>query len=83
MPSIRAGGALREPRWPSSAQLPNREVSELPADGLPHLTDTAVLHQLFCLAYMLGFRAGGVLDGPGQPGVNTIGKKAKLGAHAP
>eukprot|EP00983_Pelagomonas_calceolata_P042633 1138583-Pelagomonas_calceolata.AAC.4 len=61
MPSSRAGGALGGPCWPSSAQLPNKEVSELFAHGLPYLTDTAVLPATFCLACMPDFRAGGAL----------------------
>eukprot|EP00983_Pelagomonas_calceolata_P110297 1159653-Pelagomonas_calceolata.AAC.5 len=43
MPSSRAGGALGGPCWPSSAQLPDKEVSEHFAHCLPQLTDTAML----------------------------------------
>eukprot|EP00983_Pelagomonas_calceolata_P071522 1151275-Pelagomonas_calceolata.AAC.6 len=33
MPSSRAGGALGGPCWPSSAQQPNKEISEHFAHG--------------------------------------------------
>jgi len=65
-PSSRAGGELGRPYWPSSAQLPDKEVSEHFAHGLPHFTDTAGLSETFCLACMQGFREGGALGGPGQ-----------------
>eukprot|EP00983_Pelagomonas_calceolata_P064377 1148096-Pelagomonas_calceolata.AAC.1 len=47
MPSFRAGGALGRPCWPISAQLQDREVPGLFVRSLPHLTDTAVLPELF------------------------------------
>eukprot|EP00983_Pelagomonas_calceolata_P050649 1142070-Pelagomonas_calceolata.AAC.1 len=65
MPGFRARGALGGPCWPSFAQLPNQEVSEIFARGLPHLTNTAGLPETFCLACMPGFRARGALGGPG------------------
>eukprot|EP00983_Pelagomonas_calceolata_P120374 1160701-Pelagomonas_calceolata.AAC.7 len=50
MPSLRAKSALGGPCWPSSAQLPNKEVSEHFAHGLSQLTDTAVPPETSCLA---------------------------------
>eukprot|EP00983_Pelagomonas_calceolata_P119404 1160602-Pelagomonas_calceolata.AAC.16 len=61
MPSFRAGVAVDRPYWPSSAQLPNKEVSEHFAHGLPHFTNTAGLPETFCLACMSSSRAGACL----------------------
>eukprot|EP00983_Pelagomonas_calceolata_P083724 1156221-Pelagomonas_calceolata.AAC.12 len=66
MPSFRAGDALGEPCWAPSAQLPNKEVSEHFAHGLPHLTDTARLPGTFCLACMPSSRAGAARRWAGQ-----------------
>eukprot|EP00983_Pelagomonas_calceolata_P014218 453634-Pelagomonas_calceolata.AAC.2 len=65
MPSFRAGGALASHAGHLlSSYTP--AISELFAHGLSHLTDTTVLHELFCLAYMRSFRVGGALGGPGR-----------------
>eukprot|EP00983_Pelagomonas_calceolata_P051280 1142348-Pelagomonas_calceolata.AAC.1 len=83
MSSVRAGGALGVPCWASSAQLPNREISEHFAQGPIRPPDITGLAEQICLACMPGFRAGCALGGPGQPSVNFTGKPANPGAHAP
>eukprot|EP00983_Pelagomonas_calceolata_P083444 1156163-Pelagomonas_calceolata.AAC.3 len=65
MPSFRAVGALGRPCWPSSAQLPDREVSEHFAQGTICPPEVTVLAEEVCLAYMPSFRAGGAQGGPG------------------
>eukprot|EP00983_Pelagomonas_calceolata_P068479 1149943-Pelagomonas_calceolata.AAC.1 len=75
VPNKGGGGALGGPCWPSSAQLPNKEVSGQFAHGLPHLTNIAVLPNTFSLACMPIFRAWGAPSGPGQPGVNFAGSR--------
>eukprot|EP00983_Pelagomonas_calceolata_P072709 1151835-Pelagomonas_calceolata.AAC.2 len=53
--------------------LPNREVSEHLAQGPNSPPDITRLAEEVCLACMPGFRVGGALGGPGQPGVNFTG----------
>eukprot|EP00983_Pelagomonas_calceolata_P063971 1147923-Pelagomonas_calceolata.AAC.2 len=73
MPSSR-----REVRWAGHAGhllLSYNEVPELFAHSLPHLTGTTMISGIICLACMPSFRVGGVLDGPGQPGVHFTGSR--------
>eukprot|EP00983_Pelagomonas_calceolata_P088004 1157096-Pelagomonas_calceolata.AAC.2 len=65
MPISRAGGVLAGPCWPSSAQLPNKEVPEHFAHGPIRPPDTAWLAEEVCLACMPGFRVGDALSRPG------------------
>eukprot|EP00983_Pelagomonas_calceolata_P012991 415146-Pelagomonas_calceolata.AAC.2 len=63
--SLRADGGLHGPSWQSSAQLPDREVSEHFAQGPICLTDITELAKEIYFACMPGFRAGGALGGSG------------------
>eukprot|EP00983_Pelagomonas_calceolata_P121072 1160764-Pelagomonas_calceolata.AAC.5 len=81
-PSFRAGGALGEPRWPSSVQTHSTLIPEHYAQGPICPPDITGLAGEVCLACIPGFRAGDALGGPGQPSVNLTGKLPNLGAHA-
>eukprot|EP00983_Pelagomonas_calceolata_P037966 1136619-Pelagomonas_calceolata.AAC.7 len=81
--SPRAGVELGRPCTPSSAQLPNKEVSERIAYGLLCPADDAGLPSIVSLGWTSSSGAGGALGGPGQPGVKFTGYQANLGALAP
>eukprot|EP00983_Pelagomonas_calceolata_P128559 1161523-Pelagomonas_calceolata.AAC.3 len=83
MLSVRVGGAQGRPCWASSAQLPNKRVSEHFAQGPICPPDITGLAEEVRLACTPGFRRGGALGGPGQPSMNFTGKLPNLGAHAP
>eukprot|EP00983_Pelagomonas_calceolata_P012728 407105-Pelagomonas_calceolata.AAC.1 len=65
MPGFRAGDALGEACWASSAQLPNKRVLENFAHGPICPPDVTGRAEEVYLACMPGFRARGALGGPG------------------